>query len=119
MTENQTKEMFNLLTKCVSGIQELTQDVSVLKQDMSEVKNDVAVLKQDMSEVKQDVAVLKQDVAVLKEDVAVLKEDVSELKEGQKRIEREMRLNTAAVNQIAGEQVRMNVRISELEKASV
>ena len=38
MTENQTKEMFNLLTKCVSGIQELKEDVSILKEDVSELK---------------------------------------------------------------------------------
>lgn len=105
MTENHTKEMFSLLTKCVSGIQELKEDVAVLK-------SDVSVLKSDMSEVKQDVAVLKLDMSEVKQDIA-------ELKEGQKRIEKEVRLNTAAVNKIAGEQVRLYARVDELEAASV
>lgn len=98
MTENQTKEMFNLLTKCVSGIQELKEDVSIIKKDVFVLKSDVSVLKSDMSEVKQDIA---------------------ELKEGQKRIEKEVRLNTAAVNKIAGEQIRLSARVDELEAASV
>ncbi len=84
MTENQTKEVFNLLTKCVNGIQEIREDVSILKQDVSELKADVA-----------------------------------ELKEGQKRIEKEVRLNTVAINEIAGEQFRLKIRVDELEKASV
>ena len=91
MTENQTKEVFNLLTKCVSGIQEIREDVSVLKQDVSELKADVSELKQD----------------------------VSELKDGQKRIEKEVRLNTVAINEIAAEQFRLKIRVDELEKASV
>ena len=84
MTDNQFNQLFDLVTKTVTGIQELKQDVSELKQDMSEVKADVA-----------------------------------ELKEGQKRIEKEMRLNNQSVNQIAGEQVRMNNRITDLERVSV
>ena len=98
MTENQTKEVFNLLTRCVNGIQEIREDVSILKQDVSE---------------------LKTDVAELKTDVSILKTDVAELKEGQKRIEKEVRLNTVAINEIAGEQFRLKIRVDELEKASV
>ena len=105
MTENQTKEMFNLLTRCVNGIQELKEDVSVLKEDVSALKVDVSALKQDMSEVKSDVAEIKSDV--------------SELKAGQIRIEKQIRLNNAVVNDIAGEQLRINSRVTELEKASV
>ncbi len=88
MTENQTKEVFNLLTKCVSGIQGLQSDVSELKTDVSE----------------------------LKADVSELKVDVAELKAGQQRIEKEVRLNTAAINEIASEQFRLKVRFNELEK---
>lgn len=102
MTDNQFTQLFDLVTKCVSGIQR--------------IETDVAVLKTDVAELKVDVAVLKTDVAVLKTDVAELKTDATELKDGQKRLEKEMRFNTAAVNQIAGEQVRMNNRILDLEK---
>jgi len=77
MTENRTKEVFNFLTKCVNGIQEI------------------------------------------REDVAVLKTDVSELTDGQKRIEKEVRLNTVAINEIAGEQFQLKIRVDELEKAIV
>lgn len=91
MTENQTKEVFNLLTRCVNGIQEIREDVSILKQDVSELKT----------------------------DVAELKTDVAELKEGQKRIEKEVRLNTVAINEIASEQFRLKIRVDELEKANV
>ncbi len=90
MTENQTKEIFNLLTKCVNGIQDL----------------------------KEDVSVLKGDVSVLKEDVSEMKQDINELKEGQKRIEKEVRLNTAGINELASQQFNLNVRVSELERAS-
>ncbi len=98
MTENQTKEVFNLLTKCVNGIQEIREDVSILKQDVAE---------------------LKTDVAELKTNVAILKTDVAELKEGQRRIEKEVRLNTVAINEIASEQFRLKIRVDELEKARV
>ncbi len=85
MTENQTKDVFNLLTRCVNGIQEIREDISILK----------------------------QDVAELKTDVSILKTDVAELKEGQKRIEKEVRLNTAAINEIASEQFRLKIRVCQ------
>jgi chromosome segregation ATPase len=91
MTENQTKEMFNLLTRCVNGIQELKEDASGLKDDVSEVKS----------------------------DISALKADVSELKAGQNRIEKQIRLNNAVINEIAGEQLRINSRVTELEKTAV
>ena len=90
-----------------------------MKQDVSELKTDVSILKSDVAELKVDVAILKTDVAELKTDVGILKTDVAELKEGQKRIEKEVRLNTAAINEIAGEQFRLKIRVDELEKATV
>ncbi|MDQ3321561.1 MAG: hypothetical protein M3525_03760 [Acidobacteriota bacterium] len=105
MTDNQFNQLFDLVTKCVNGIQRLEGDVSVLKSDVSELKSDVSVLKDDMSEVKADVSELKTDV--------------SELKQGQGRIEKQMRLNNAAVNELAGEQIKINTRVTELEKTSV
>lgn len=105
MTENQTKEMFSLLTKCVNGIQKLDEDVSTLKEDVSSLK--------------EDVSTLKEDVSTLKADVSILKEDVAELKEGQNRIEKEVRLNTIAINEIAAEHFRLKIRVDQIEKASV
>lgn len=98
MTDNQFNQLFDLVTKCASGIQRIEGDVS-------ELKNDVSALKNDMSEVKGDISELKIDV--------------SELKTGQNRIEKQICLNNAAVNELAGEQLRINVRVTELEKTSV
>ncbi len=91
MTDNQFNQLFDLVTKTVTGIQEVKKDVSTLKQDMAEVK----------------------------QDISIFKTDVAELKEGQKRIEKEVRLNTVAINEIAGEQFGLKIRVDELEKASV
>ena len=91
MTDNQFNQLFDLVTKCVSGVQRIEEGQKRLEGDVSELKG----------------------------DVSVLKTDVSELKEGQNRIEKQIRLNNAAVNEIAGEQVRIRSIINELEKASV
>ena len=98
MTDNQFKQLFDLVTKSVVGIQELRTGQEELKGDVSELKTDVAELKADVSE---------------------LKADVSELKVGQNRIEKQIRLNNAAVNELAGEHLRINSRVVELEKASI
>ncbi len=105
MTDNQFNQLFDLVTKCVSGIQEL-------RTGQDELKSDVSVLKGDVAE-------LKIDVAVLKTDVAELKTDVVELKEGQTRIEKQIRLNNSVVNELAGEQLKIKIRVTELEKATV
>lgn len=47
---------------------------------MENLEQDVAVLKQDVAVLKQDVAVLKQDVKILKDDVGMLKGDMFEIK---------------------------------------
>ncbi len=91
MTDNQTNQIFDLLTKCVNGIQRI----------------------------ESDVAVLKTDVGELKTDVSELKNDVHDLKEGQSRIEKQMRLNDAAVDSIAGEQMRLKAAVTNLEKPTV
>ncbi len=98
MTENQEKEMFNLLTRSVSGIQDLNKRFDSLEDKVDS---------------------LDKKVDSLDKKVENLQEDVSELKDGQKRIEKELRLNNRAVNTIAGEQVRMDERLLDLEKASV
>ncbi len=84
MTDNQFNQLFDLVTKCVNGVQRLEEGQKRLEGDVSELKS-----------------------------------DVSELKEGQNRIEKQIRLNNAAVNEMAGEQLRINSRVTELEKASL
>ena len=98
MTDNQTNQMFDLLTKCVSSIQEL---------------------KAGQERIETTVNIIQTDVTELKTDVIELKNDVGDLKEGQNRIERQMRLNDAAVDSLAGEQMRLKVAVANLEKPNV
>ncbi len=105
MTENQEKEMFNLLTKSVNGVQDLNKRFDTLEDKVDSLDKKVDSL--------------DKKVDSLDKKVANLQVDVSELKDGQKRIEKELRLNNRAVNKIAGEQIRMDERILELEEASV
>ncbi len=105
MTENQEKEIFNLLTRSVSGIQDLNKRFDSLDKKVDSLDKKVDSL--------------DKKVDSLDKKVENLQEDVSELKDGQKRIEKELRLNNRAVNTIAGEQVRMDERLLDLEKASV
>ena len=91
MTDNQFNQLFDLVTKCVNGVQRLEEGQKRLEGDVSE----------------------------LKRDVSELKSDVSELKIGQNRVEKQIRLNNAAINEFAGEQVRIRGIVTELEKATV
>lgn len=95
MTDNQFTQLFNLVTKCVSGIQELRNDVT---------------------EIKTDVAELKTDVAELKTDVAELKTDVAELKVGQAKLEKELQINNRALAILTDESVRTRARVDILEQ---
>ena len=95
MTDNQFNQLFELVTKSVTGVQRLEEGQKRLEGDISELKSDVSELKSDVSE---------------------LKSDVSELKAGQKRIEKEVRLNTLAVNEVVIEHFRLKVRVDEMEK---
>ena len=95
MTDNQFNQLFELVTKSVTGVQRLEEGQKRLEGDISELKADVSELKTDVSE---------------------LKTDVSELKAGQKRIEKEVRLNTFAVNEVVSEHFRLKIRVDEMEK---
>jgi len=105
MTDNQTNQMFDLLTKCVSGIQELKSSVDNLETSVNKLEGSHERLEVTVNSIK--------------DDVAELKNDVNDLKEGQNRIEKQMRLNDAAVDSIAGEQLRLKSAITNLEKPNV
>ena len=80
----------------------LEQAVENLLQDMTVVKQDVAELKQDMTVVKQDVAELKQDVAELKQDMTVVKQDVDKLQQGVQRLEDRQNTMSGQIANLAG-----------------
>jgi chromosome segregation ATPase len=88
MMENQINELFNLVTKCVTGIQRLDHDMQIVK----------------------------TDVAELRSDVAELKSDTTELKEGQKRLEKEMVLVHKALDILSVDSVRIKARVDVLEE---
>ena len=107
MSENFEKIMLQEFKKVNDKLDNIEQDVAILKEDVSGLKQDVAILKEDVSGLKQDVAVLKQDVSGLKQDVAVLKQDVSglkqdvsELKDRMDRLEYKMDISNTNISSI-------------------
>ncbi|MCO6512637.1 MAG: hypothetical protein J5I65_17775 [Aridibacter famidurans] len=109
MTENQTKEMFRLLTACVTSIQNVESDVAVLK-------TDVAVLKTDVAELK--VIVRGHDTMFEERDVRLsnLEKGQADLKKGQASMLKEMRENNRILNDVVAEQARLGARVSILEE---
>lgn len=116
MTENQTKEMFRLLTICVTSIQNVESDVAVLKTDVAELKADVAVLKTDVAVLKTDVAELK--IILKGHDTKFTEEDIrlTNLEKGQAAMLKEMRENNRILNDVVAEQARLGARVSILEE---
>lgn len=95
MEDKQFNQLFDLITRCVSGIRGLQEDVTVIKQDVVELKSDVTELKSDVSE---------------------LKEGQKRLEEGQARIEREIQVTNSALDSLAGESIRTKARVADLER---
>jgi chromosome segregation ATPase len=95
MEDKQFNQLSDLITRCFTGIQELQQD---------------------QKELKTDVAGLKTDVAGLKTDVAELKEGQKRLEQGQTRLEKELRENNKVLDFMAGESMRVKIRVDALER---
>ncbi|MBX7172801.1 MAG: hypothetical protein K1X72_17660 [Pyrinomonadaceae bacterium] len=88
MTENQVKQMINLMNKCVTNTQET----------------------------QKTVARLEKTVTKLEKDVSELKSDVSELKQGQARMEKSLETNNKALDSLAGDNIRVKSRLELLEQ---
>ena len=84
MTDNQFNQLFDLVTKCVNGVQRLEEEQKGMEGVASKSRR-----------------------------------DVSELNDGQKRIEKQISLNNAAINEIAGERLRIKSVVNHLEKDPV
>ena len=93
MSENFEKIMLQEFKKVNDKLDNIEQDVTILKEDVSE-------LRQEVTELKEDVSGLKQDVAVLKQDVSGLKQDVSELKDRMDRLEYKMDISNTNISSI-------------------
>ncbi len=108
MTDNQFDQLFNMVTKCVGGIQELQRDVGGLKTDVSELKTDVAELKTGQAEIRSDVAELKTDVAELKQGQI-------RLEAGQTRLEKEMQLTNKSFLYFQSDLMNLRAKVGVME----
>lgn len=57
MTDNQFTQLFELVTKCVNGIQTVQQDISELKQGQVRLEEGQAKLEADIAEVKKELQI--------------------------------------------------------------
>lgn len=95
MEEKQFNRLFDLITRCVTGIRELQDSQKIIQTDVAE---------------------LKTDVAELKSDVAELKEGQNRLEAGQARLENEIQTTNRALDILAGESIRIKARVDVLER---
>lgn len=102
MTDNQFDQLFGLVNKCVNGIQRLEE---------GQAKLEVGQAKLEEGQAK-----LETGQAKLEEGQTELRKDVDELKKGQARIEKELQITNRALNDLAGESVRVKARIEILEQ---
>ncbi len=98
MEDKQFNKLFDLITRCVTGIRELQDGQKKLEEGQK---------------------VLQKDIAELKGDVAELKEGQQRLEEGQSRLEKELQTTNKALDTLAGESVRTKVRVDLLERKSL
>ena len=56
MTDNQFNQLFDLVTKCVNGVQRLEEGQKRLEGDVSELKSDVSELKIGQNRVEKQFA---------------------------------------------------------------
>jgi phage shock protein A len=81
MTENQEKEMFNLLRKCANGIQRLEDDMKEVKSDIAELKTDVAELKEGQKRLEKEAQLTNRSISVLAGELNVTKARVEMLEQ--------------------------------------
>ena len=102
MTDNQLREIFDKLTKCVNGIQLLQDGQTKLEAGQTKLEAGQAKLEAGQDE--------------LKADVAEIKRDVSELKAGQKRLELGQETINRSLDILAGDSLRVKSRVGILEE---
>ncbi len=88
MEDKQFSKLFDLITRCVTGIRELQDGQKKLEDGQK-------ILQSDVSEIKQN---------------------VSELKNGQVRLEKELQTTNKALDTLAGESIRVKSRVDLLEQ---
>jgi phage shock protein A len=81
MTENQEKQIINLLTKAVNGVQRLEEDVKEIKSDVSELKSDVTELKGGQERMEKQMEIIGRSLDSLAGDNVKVKARVQILEE--------------------------------------
>ncbi|MGI8638567.1 MAG: hypothetical protein ACR2MG_01225 [Pyrinomonadaceae bacterium] len=73
MTDNQFTQLFDLVTKSVTGVQRLEKDVAELKQGQARLETDVAELK---SELKQGQMRMEKEMQITNKLLKIQQSDV-------------------------------------------
>jgi len=55
MTDNQFNQLFDLVTKCVNGVQRLEEGQKELRNGVGELKNDVTELKDGQNRIEKQI----------------------------------------------------------------
>ena len=81
MTDNQTREFFDKMTKCINGIQRLETGQAELKADISELKADVSDLKSGQERLETQMEIIGKALDSLAGDSVRVKARVEILEE--------------------------------------
>ena len=130
ISANQFNQLFETMTKCVTGIQilqtnsqqtqaTLEQTRITLQQQQSILQNlqsEIALIKQSQDKAEADTAEVKQSQARVEADLERVKDDVNEIKIGQLRFEKLLDINNRALNRVAGDYIKLNSQVELLEE---
>ncbi|MCU0239533.1 MAG: hypothetical protein MUC29_08830 [Pyrinomonadaceae bacterium] len=81
MTENQEKQVMNLLTRTIKGIEDLREGQTKLENRLGNVENRLENVENDLSIVKTEVKVINKKMSNYSDDVAELRARVEILEE--------------------------------------
>jgi predicted nuclease with TOPRIM domain len=76
MTENQEKQVMNLLTRTIKGIEDLREGQTKLENRLENVENDLAIVKTEVKVINKKMSNYSDDVAELRARVEILEEKV-------------------------------------------
>jgi peptidoglycan hydrolase CwlO-like protein len=102
MTDNQFKQLFNIVTKSAEGVQRLERDVSDLKAGQARLEEGQIRLEERQTK-------LEERQARLEEGQAEIKQDVSEIK-------KEMKIMNRAISDLAADSTQTRARVGVLEE---
>lgn len=69
MTDNQFDQLFNIMTKCVGGIQELQKDVAEIKTDVAELKKGQINLEAGQARIENEMHKNNKSLLIFNQDL--------------------------------------------------